>query len=173
MLFRSLKAGEADYYPWQTLYSSGVNNSSEAGLYFNVLGNENLKWETQKTWDIAVEFSFLSRLSGTIEYFNRNSDNLLFNVPVALSNGVTSIWQNLGKVRNSGVEIDLSYDYINRKDWYGTIGANMTYLKNKVVKMPAGLKEIVTTTNKVSEGHSIYEFYLRNYWGAKIGRAHV
>lgn len=160
-----LQDGEPNYYPWQTLYSTGINNSTEAGLYFQVAGNPNLKWETLRSNDIALEFRLFNRLEGTIEYFSKVSDNLLFDVPVSLSSGSPSIWQNLGKVSNKGAEITLSYDYLRKGDWQGSFGLNATFLKNKVKTMPKGSREIVSKTTKVSAGHSIYEFWLRDYWG--------
>ena len=160
-----LNGNDQNYYPWQTLYNTGVNNSEEQGLYFSMLGNSYLKWETQRTWDVALEFMLWGHLNGTIEYFYKSSNDLLFNVPTALSNGITSVWQNLGKVNNKGLELNLSYDYIDNKDWTGIISFNGTYLKNKVKKMPKELTEIVSNTMKIEEGQSIYDFYLRNYQG--------
>ena len=160
-----LSGGAQNYYPWQTLYNTGVNNSEEEGLYFSVFGNSNLKWETQRSWDMALEFMLFSRLTGTIEYFYKTSNDLLFNVPSALSNGITSVWKNLGKVSNKGLEFTITYDYLDHKDWQGSIGFNGTYLRNRVNKMPDGLPEIVSNTMKIEEGHSIYDFYLRDYQG--------
>lgn len=160
-----MSGGEQSYYPWQTLYNTGVNNSAEEGLYFNVLGNANLKWETQRSWDVALEFMLFSRLSGTVEYFYKTSHDLLFNVPCALSNGIASIWQNLGKVSNKGVELNLTYDYLRNRDWMGSVNFNGTYLKNRVNEMPEGLPEIVSNTMKIEKGRSIYDFYLRQYAG--------
>lgn len=160
-----LKQGEPNYYPWQTLYNTGINNSKEPGLYFSVYGNSELKWETLQSTDVAVDFTLLNRINGSVEYFRKTSVDLLFNVPISLSSGVPSVWRNLGKVRNQGVEINLSYDYLQTPDWTGSVGMNGTFLKNKVKKMPTGLPEIVSSTMKVSEGHSIYDFWLREYGG--------
>lgn len=160
-----LKQGEPNYYPWQTLYNTGINNSTEPGLYFSVYGNDNLKWETLQSADAAIDFRLFNRLSGSVEYFRKNSRDLLFNVPVSLSSGIASIWQNLGKVTNEGMEIDLSYDYLQQADWSGTLSANGTWLRNRVKSMPDGLPEIVSKTMKVSVGHSIYDFWLREYKG--------
>ena len=112
-----------------------------------------------------MEALFNNRYQISIEYFNKKSKDLLFNVPVAPSNGIKSIWQNIGEVTNSGVEINLNVDYLSNKNLLGSIGFNGTYLKNKINKMPDGLKEITTSTMQLKEGVSIYEFYLRDYYG--------
>lgn len=53
---------QQDYYPYQTLYNLGINNGSEAGLYFPTMANNNLKWETQVSTDVALEFGLFGRL---------------------------------------------------------------------------------------------------------------
>ncbi len=108
--------GDPDYYPYQTLYGLGYKNGSEAGAYFTVIANPSLKWETQISTDIALEFGLFDRLTGTIEYFKKDSKDLLFDVSQPASVGVTSIIQNIGKVTNSGVEIELDYNAFKNKD---------------------------------------------------------
>ena len=124
--------GDPDYYPYQTLYGLGYKNGSEAGAYFTVIANPSLKWETQISTDIALEFGLFDRLTGTIEYFKKDSKDLLFDVSQPASVGVTSIIQNIGKVTNSGVEIELDYNAFKNKDWSVSVGANATFVKNKI-----------------------------------------
>ena len=159
--------GYNSYYPYQTLYTLGKNNGLEAGAFFSIIANSNLKWETQVSTDFGIEFSLFDRLNGTVEYFKKESKDLLFDVSQPASAGVTSIIQNIGKVSNSGVEIDLSYDVIKGKDWNLTVGANATFLKNKIEELPATMKEngYISGSKKWMEGKSIYEFWLRQWGG--------
>lgn len=157
--------GYQNYYAYQTLYSNGINNKNEGGVFFYAFGNPSLKWETQVSTDVAVEFGLFDKLTGTVEYFSKNSKDLLFSVPTPTSAGVQSIWKNLGKVVNSGVEVNLDYQLFKNKDWKVNVGANATFLKNKVTAMPDGQLEIIKTTKKISEGHSIYDFWLKQYYG--------
>lgn len=158
---------DPDYYPYQTLYGLGYKNGSEAGAYFTVIANPDLKWETQVSKDIAIEFGLFNRLSGTIEYFSKDSKDLLFDVSQPTSVGVPSIIQNIGKVTNSGVEIDLSYNVFKNKDWNVAVGANATFIKNKITNLPATMKEngYISGSKKWMEGKSIYEFWLRQWYG--------
>ena len=87
----------------------GINNGLEAGLYFLTMANNNLKWETQVSTDVALESGLFGRQNGTVEFFRKASRDLLFNVSQPLSSGVEKIVQNIGKVRNQGWEIDLNY----------------------------------------------------------------
>ena len=75
--------------------------------------------------------------------------------------------QNIGKVRNQGVEIDLNYQVLKSKDWKLSVGANATFINNKVTRLPdANRKDgIIKDSKKLMEGHSIYEFWLRQWWG--------
>ncbi len=156
-----------DYYPYQTLYDLGINNGAEAGIYFSKIANANLKWETQVSSDLALEFGLFGRLTGTVEYFRKASRDLLFDVSQPLSTGVESIIQNIGKVRNQGVEIDLNYQALKLKDWRLSVGVNATFLNNKVTRLPESNRAegIIDGQRKLMEGHSIYEFWLRQWWG--------
>lgn len=158
---------DASYYPYQLLYTLGVNNASEAGIYLSSLVDTNLKWETQVSADVAIEFGlFDNRLTGSLEYFTKQSKDLLFDTSIPLSNGVSSIVQNIGKVKNNGVEFDLNYQLLRRNDWTFSIGVNGTHIKNKVTQLPAGNENgIVTGSKKYMVGHSIYEFWIRQWYG--------
>lgn len=162
-------SGNNNYYPYQTLYDLNRNNALEAGILFNSFGNGALKWETQVSSDVAIEFGLFDKLTGSIEYFNKQSKDLLFNVPLPLSSGAVdytgtaSICKNIGKVNNSGVEIALDYRILKTHDWTWNLGVNATFIKNTVKSLPQ--KEIVSGTKKIMEGKSIYEFWLKEYMG--------
>ncbi|MBP8940980.1 MAG: SusC/RagA family TonB-linked outer membrane protein [Saprospiraceae bacterium] len=151
-------------YPSQPLYTIGFNNAAEPGIIQNSLGNEDLEWESNTTFDVALEFEvFKSRLGGTIEYFDRKSDNLLFQVPLPISAGITSQIKNVGSMFNRGVELNLFSDIIRTKNFNWNINFNVTALKNQITKLPQ--EEIISGTKKLSVGHSIYDYWLRDWYG--------
>ena len=157
----------SSYYPYQTLYGLGYNNGGEAGAYFFDIANPDLKWETQISTDLGIEFGLFDRLTGSIEYFQKDSKDLLFSVSQPTSTGVSSISKNIGKVSNKGIEIELNYDILKGKDWNVSVGANATFLKNKLVELPEEMKEngYINGTKKWMEGKSMYEFWLRQWAG--------
>lgn len=158
--------GDSSYYPYQTIYGMGYKNYNEAGAYFTVVANPNLKWETQISTDFAVEFGLFDRLTGSIEYFRKASKDLLFDVSQPISTGVASVIQNVGKVTNSGVEIVLDYKILKAKDYGFSVGANVTFLKNELTKLPDTMKDgYVSGSKKWLEGKSMYEFWLRQWYG--------
>ena len=90
------------YYAWQALYDLGRNNASEPGLQQSTLSNESLTWESNNAFDVALEFSLIKRVTGTIEFYHRISSNLLFGVPLPSSSGITEQDQNIGEMFNHG-----------------------------------------------------------------------
>ena len=116
-----------------------------AGIYPYSLGVNNLKWESTKTFDLALEGSlFNDRFTFSIGYFNKRNADLLFATVLPLSYGLTwsggnnSIWRNIGEMENQGAEIQLGVDIIRNGDFYWNFKADATFLKNTVKKLPGG-----------------------------------
>ncbi len=157
-------------YAYQGGYSPN-NNAQEPGYIQAVIPNRDLTWESLDNLNAGIEFSlFKSRISGYVQYYNKNSSGLVFAVPQPLSNGGTPdgvffIWQNIGSMYNRGIEVSLTGAVIQRKnfDWQMTLNAST--LQNKITKMPETNKEIISGTKKLSEGHSIYDYWLITYAG--------
>lgn len=158
--------GGISNYAWQPLYALGWNNASEAGILQSSLGNKKLEWESSNAYDIALEFGFLkNRITGTLEYFDRRSSNLIFDVPLPLSAGITTETRNIGTMFNKGVEIELGIDLLRTKDFTWNVNLNATKIKNQITKMPDESKEIIDGTKKLKEGSSIYDYWLREFMG--------
>ncbi|MDR1527131.1 MAG: SusC/RagA family TonB-linked outer membrane protein [Dysgonamonadaceae bacterium] len=159
--------GYASYYPYQTLYLLGNANSSELGAYFENMSNPNLKWETQVSSDVALEFGLFNRLTGSLELFQKKSKDLLFDVSQPTSTGIASISDNIGDVVNKGVELGLDFTFLKTKDWTASIGINATLLKNKILRLPDEMRENghIDGSKKWMEGYSRYEFWLRQWYG--------
>lgn len=157
----------SSYFTYMTLYGFGNNNNDQAGVRFDALGTPELKWETQVSGDLALEFGLFNKLHGTVEFFNKESKDLLFSFPLAVSTGIGSMNKNLGKVRNYGVEFDLTYNIMKTRDFNWDFNVNGTFLKNKIVRLPEDnrVNGIETGNYKYLEGKSIYDFYLPEYIG--------
>ncbi|MFN8347513.1 MAG: TonB-dependent receptor [Spirosomataceae bacterium] len=166
--------GGISNYAWQPLYALGWNNATEAGILQSSLGNTALEWESSNAFDVALEFGLLkNRISGTVEYFDRRSSNLIFDVPLPLSSGITTVTKNIGTMYNRGVELELNGTPVQTKDFSWNINLNATSLKNKITKMPEESKEIIDGTKKLKEGSSIYDFWLREYMGISSATGEV
>lgn len=122
-------------FEWRELTSySNKYLGQPAGLYAS-LYNPTLTWETSKSTNVALEFGFLKRFTGTVEYFNKNTQSLLLDVPISMTTGFSSNLRNIGEVNNRGFELDLNASIINQGDFKWNAGINATFLKSKVTKL--------------------------------------
>lgn len=98
------------------------------------VANPDLKWETSQTLNIGLDFSlFNARVSGTLEYFNKNTDDLLFQLPTIQPAPSAQYWTNLpATVNNSGFEFSLNTGLVNKPDLYWELGFNGAVLKNEL-----------------------------------------
>jgi len=150
-------------YAWQALYGLDYNNAYEAGALQNSLKSDELVWEQNANFDVALEFGLFKRLRGTLEFFHRQSSNLLFAVPKPLSSGITSRDENVGTLYNMGIEADVSVDIVKANKFRWTLSAYATAFKNEFTKLPQA--EIITGTKKLMVGQSLYDYWLREWKG--------
>ncbi|UOR07136.1 TonB-dependent receptor [Hymenobacter aerilatus] len=153
-----------NFYAWQALYTLGQNNAAEPGFSQATLGNRNLVWEKNNSFDAGLEFAlFQNRLNGSIEYFNRTSKDLLFEVQLPLSSGVANRIENVGAMYNRGIELRLAGDIIKTSTFNWNLDVNWTTYKNEITRLP--YEELVSGTKKLKKGRSLQEFWLREYYG--------
>lgn len=151
------------YYAYKSLFSI-KNNLGESGFVSSTLETRDLKWETNLNLNIGLDFGFFTnRISGSFEFFNRQSKDLLFEIPKALSTGYTSYLANAGALRNTGFETSLSFVPIRSKDLNWEVTFNGTHYKNEITRLPQ--KEIVTGNKILKVGNSIYDFFLVEWGG--------
>lgn len=154
------------YFEYQALYALGWNNALEPGVLATKLANPDLTWEVNKTFNVGLDFDiFKNRISGTIEYFDRGSSELLFDVPQGLSSIITTRTQNIGTMSNKGVEAQLSFDIVRSSGFNWDLQLNITALKNNISKLPAETPVITSGTKRLEVGKDLYAFYLRRWAG--------
>jgi outer membrane receptor protein involved in Fe transport len=162
----------AGYYGYMALYSS-TQNANQGAYWIGNLPNYDLKWETGQSWGIGIDARLFNRLNFTIEYFDKRNKDLLFDVYNPLSAGATStssavstVTKNIGVISNKGVEISADVDVFKNRDWRINVGANITFLKNEVVKLPDQNKDgIIDGTKKIMEGKDRYSFFIYTWEG--------
>ena len=152
------------YYASSGLYSI-VSQAGENALVSDRLATPDLKWETNLNLNVGIDFSlFDNRFSGSFDFFQRRSKDLLYSRPLATSLGYTSMDENIGALKNTGFEIDLKGTLIHTRDFMWRMGVNLTHYKNVVTDLP--LKDMpVTGVTRLKEGRSVYDFYLREWAG--------
>lgn len=147
-------------YLYQGLYGTGYNDYQNAGVLISRLPNETLKWETNLQFNTGIDFALFRRLTGSIEFFNRKSKDLLFTMPMALSTGFSGIDRNIGDVKNYGIEATFDIAVINNDNFQWNVNFNATSYKNVITSLPQS--EMTAGVFKWREGQSRY-----NFWGVK------
>lgn len=164
------------YYGYMALYEQETH-ANKGAFFITNLPNMDLKWETGESWGVGLESRLFNRWNFNIEYFDRVNRDLLFSVPLPLSAGGTtrsgsptaSVMKNIGSISNHGVEIETDIDLIRTRDFHFNMGANVTFLRNKVLSLPEEVKTnkggFIDGTKKIMEGHDRYAYYTWTFMG--------
>ncbi|MCK5782461.1 MAG: SusC/RagA family TonB-linked outer membrane protein, partial [Flavobacteriales bacterium] len=159
-----------DYYAFRALYSTRPNGL-QPGLYPSTLGNDDLTWESNKSFDIALDFGFFNnRLKGSVEFYKKISEDLLYNLPIAPSIGLDTQPRNVATIYNQGFEFGLGIVAIQTDDFRWNIDMQASTIKNEITDIPA---PFINGSKRWHIGHSIYDYFLYDYYGvdSKTGAA--
>lgn len=160
------KSGLARYASlglWTT--SADYLYGSNIGVGHDQLVNALLGWEKQGMFNVGVDFSFWNRFYGSVDFFNKTSDGLLYDVPLALQNGLSSITMNAAKTSNTGFEIVLGANIL-RGPLVWNMDLNASFIKDKIKDLNGENDVRMTDYQKIwSVGGSQYEFYMPTWAG--------
>jgi TonB-linked SusC/RagA family outer membrane protein len=140
---------------------------AETGIAWNNMGNDRLKWESTKTYDLGIDGSLLnSRLSFEFAYFQKDTKDLVLEVPTAPTIGIpyNSYYDNVGAVKNSGFEFSVGGTPVVTKDFSWRVDFNFSAIKNKVTKLVNG-EDIIGRYTITREGESFGSIYGFDYYG--------
>ena len=134
--------------------------------------NSMLGWEKSKAFNIGVDFEALgSRLRGSIEYFDRRSEDLLYNYTAPQPPFVwDNILVNVGTTKNTGFELSLNYDVFAKKDFRWTTGVNYSYGTTKFVKLSNDIYKASYIDLYQKPGAGANEYFFRVQEGGKVGQ---
>lgn len=126
-------------YGWRALTSYSSKYMTNPGGGLSNVADPTLSWETSYTYNVAAEFGFWDqRFYGTIEFFNRDSKDLLQDVPISYTTGFSSTLKNVGEINNKGLEVELGGDIIRTKDLTWSASLTASFIKSKVTKLYGG-----------------------------------
>ncbi len=156
-----------DYYANLATYSFNGGYGEESGIYWGNAGNSKLGWEKSSNFNVGVDWTFLERFNVSLEYYNKTTTDLLFKVPTSIVTGFSSNWQNLGKMKNHGVELTLASTNIQTKDFTWTTNINLTNQSIKIKGLPNGNDVMYGDGNMylLRENESMHSFYLPQWLG--------
>ena len=152
------------------------NYQGQVGVSPESLGNESITWETNTNLNIGTDFElFRGRLSGSVEYFYRLTSDMLYFFSYPVSTGYSGIYDNVGDMSNTGIEVALSGNIMRRKNFSWDAYLNFTHYRNRIVSIPEknrienieGHPGFISGSSYVGEGLPINTFYLKKYAGVE------
>ena len=163
-------------WAYTDLYTLTQVSDTEMSASFARLGNKNITWETTTNFNIGTEFSFFKgRLSGSFDFYTKKTTDLLFWLNVPESQGTRGYYNNVGDIRNTGVELTLTGHIFRTKDFDWSITANLAHNKTKILKLDSSKKNqyggfyqssaMDYTLYWYKEGGPLYNGYLHKYAG--------
>ena len=156
-------------FPYSDQYSHSYDGTNYS-LSLSYKGNEDLTWETSKSFNVGVDFElFKGYLNGTIELFDRRTEDLLYfkSVPLSSGNPTGQVPVNVGTTSNKGWEISLDGSFVRSKNVNWTWNLNLSHYTNKILELdPSVSEDGIRGSNYIRKvGGSIYEAYMYKFAG--------
>lgn len=155
----------SDYFGYMGLSSVSGGYNLEPAMGISQIENKGLKWETNYNLNLGIDFGLWNRLNFTVEYYTRNTKNLLMDLPISMTNGLGSYLTNIGQVRNRGVEVEINSLNVQTNDFTWNTTFNLAHNRNEIVVLDGEQTEIIDGVFNHSVGHSYRTFYMIEFAG--------
>jgi len=156
--------GTSDYYPWMNTYkldgSYPFGGQLMQGYYQGDYHLSTISWERSTTWGVGVDFTLFGGLTGSIDYYNRKTTDIIMDVSAPAEFALGKYKDNIGALRNEGVEISLAYAKQLNKDWAINAGVNFAYNKNKILNLGEGTEYIEKGNRRTALGQQYNSYYM-------------
>lgn len=156
--------GTSDYYPWMNTYkldgSYPFGGQLMQGYYQGDYHLSTISWERSTTWGVGVDFTLFGGLTGSIDYYNRKTTDIIMDVSAPAEFALGKYKDNIGALRNEGVEVSLAYAKQLNKDWAINAGVNFAYNKNKILNLGEGTEYIEKGNRRTSLGQQYNSYYM-------------
>lgn len=129
---------DIDWYASRGFYKAGYNYNNEPGIAPESLNLPDLGWETSKKLNIGLDITLIRKWNLTVDFYNEATSDMLFELPISKVTGLDKVYQNIGSMRNRGVEIGLNGTILQTKGWTWTAYANVTFNQNRVTELSDG-----------------------------------
>ncbi len=146
-------------------YGTAQNYAGANGQNFNTIGNVDLTWESQKKYDVGMDFGFFKdRFTFIVDLYQNEIDGLILNAPLSRTTGFSTITQNVGEMRNRGIEFTVKGAVIKTQDFNWTTNFNVSHNANTVLKL-VNKQPIISSPFRYIEGRDLNSYYARIYAG--------
>lgn len=154
------------YYAWMPNYSF-YPNANAPGYIFGTWGNTELHWEGNYMFNPGIDFGFANnRIRGSLDYYRRGSNDLLYVRPFALSTGINGMYDNVGSTMNTGFEMALQADIVRAGDFTWNAELNLQRNKNKVTEMQRSDSDAIYGGGTImKKGLAVGTFYMPRFGG--------
>ncbi len=137
-----------------------------SSLPSSTLIDPSLQWETSTTTNLGLDFGLFNNvLTGSVEYFKRNSVDLIQDITTTPSTGAPILRANAGEIENRGWEVSLVGNIINKEGFQWSVNTNFSLLTNEIKVVTPFTDRLVQGANLWAPGNSIFEFYVREWAG--------
>lgn len=152
------------WYASKDLYGFGWNYNSQPGMAYEQMGNDDLKWERTKKFNVGFDATLFKRFNIEFDYYVHNTTDMVFAVPASYAMGLTSFYKNIGELQNKGIEFTVGAIILKDKDWNWNVSLTGSHNKNEVKKLSTDLP--IEGTYQITEvGRPIYQFKMKEYAG--------
>ncbi|MEX2372033.1 MAG: TonB-dependent receptor [Bacteroidales bacterium] len=150
-----------NYEQWGVYGPVGYNATS--GMAPSQPANNDLTWETNTSYNVGLDFGFLRRITGTVDFYNRVTTDMLLDTPLSRTTGFTSLRQNIGSLKNTGIEGLLNVAVVEGSvNW--NLGFNLAANRSEILDLGTE-EEFISGRQIYRVGEKLYSYYLRDYAG--------
>ncbi|MBR1518027.1 MAG: TonB-dependent receptor [Prevotella sp.] len=163
------------YYGYMNLYRYGVMYNGSSGMAIIGVGNPNLKWEKNHAFNVGLDLTFWNRLTFGIDFYTRTTKDLIYDLPISAvpgyystdddGNPIIAAAQNVGSLKNTGIEVTINSVNIQKPDFEWTTQLNFGHNHNKVAKLDGEMEEIIDGPMIHRVGETYWSYYLYEYAG--------
>jgi len=158
----------AEYYAYKGLYAASGGYGTASAIYWSNPENAGLGWEKSRNFNVGFDWNLYHRIDVGVEYYNKYTSSLIFNMPASAVTGFSSYTSNVGHLLNDGIEVEISSKNINLRNFTWTTDFNFTWQRSIVKDLPNNGADIIYGDGGMyihREGASMYSFYLPEWKG--------
>lgn len=156
--------GNPVYFPYLSLFETGWNELGNTGVILGSVADPFLTWEKTASFNIGVDFELFNRvITGSVDYYSKESVDLIYDKPLAVSTGNESITTNIGALKNYGVEVILNANIVTKENLKWVASLNFSMDRNEITELSQ--ESFINGTKRWEVGRSLYEFFMPEWAG--------